>query len=161
MTTNYVTITAGSGTDIGAESLTMDSNSVWVQYVKSVLGPEDTYTAVQSGRLVDGSPSAGALFTDPRINSKDVSVTLTNSESAYTANYDLGGVIDFGAIARVSGGGVTILSATIMDKLQENAQFDLFLFNADPSNGTYTDKTAITANATDLLMCRGVISFSA
>ena len=37
MTTNYVQITAGSGTDIGAESLTMDSNAVWVQYVKAVL----------------------------------------------------------------------------------------------------------------------------
>ena len=99
MTTNYVQITAGSGTDIGAESLTMDSNAVWVQYVKAVLGPEDTYTAVQSGRLVDGSASAGALFVDPRPNFGTVSKTPTINTGAYSNGNSLGGIIDFGAIA--------------------------------------------------------------
>jgi hypothetical protein len=153
--------TPGSGATVAAESLTINSVAALVQQVKLAFGALDTYVGQQGGRLVDGSGTSAAGFVDSRLNTVDVTKTPTISTSAYTIGYSLGGVIDFGAIARASGGGVSILSATILDKAQKNAQIDLFLFNADPSNGTYTDHAAPTVSTTDLLMCRGVISFSA
>ena len=154
-----VAITAGSGTTIATENLTINSTAAQVEQVKLVFGPLDTYTGQQGGRLVDGSATAAAGFTDPRPNTASVSKTLTITASSYTANFALGGIIDFGAIARASGGGLLITGATLADSGQVNAQIDLLLFNADPTNGTYTDHGAITANYTDTKMIQGVVPF--
>lgn len=156
-----VSITAGSGTVIGTETATVNSVAVQLQEVKPVLGARDAYTGSQGGRVVDGSTDTAAAFNDPRPNVADVNKNPTISTSAYASGNSLGGVIDFGAIARASGSPLYIVSATLSDSSQQNAAIDLFLFNANPSNGTYTDHATPTYNKTDALMVRGVIPFSA
>ncbi len=156
-----VSITAGSGTVIGTEGTTINSIAVQVQQIKQVLGARDAYTGSQGGRVVDGTTDTAAAFMDPRPNVKDVNANPTISTSAYASGNSLGGVIDFGAIARASGSPLLIVSATLSDSSQQNAAIDLLLFNANPSNGTYTDHATPTYNKTDALMCRGVIPFGA
>lgn len=155
-----VAITAGSGTTIATENLTINSVAAQVEQVKLVFGPLDTYSGQQGGRLVDGSSTAAAGFIDPRPNGATVIKTPTITATAYSVNESLGAVIDFGAIARASGGSLLITGAILVDLAQQNAQTDLLLFNANPSNGTYTDHATITPNATDTKMIQGYVSFS-
>ena len=98
-----VAITAGSGTTIATENLTINSTAAQVQQVKAVFGALDTYTGQQGGRLVDGSATAAAGFTDPRIDGADVLKNPTINTGAYTAGFVIGGIIDFGAMARAAG----------------------------------------------------------
>ncbi len=72
-----VDITAGSGTVIATEDLTINAVAAQVQQVKAVFGPLDTYTGQQGGRLTDGSATAAAGFVDPRPNAHDLTVTPT------------------------------------------------------------------------------------
>lgn len=149
-----------SGGDLIFDETTTINGVVYkVQGVKAILGSLDNYTGDQGGRLVDGSASAAAAFVDPRPNVKTAPVTPAISVTAYVAGDSLGGLLDFGACARAAGSPLLISSAILIDDSQQDAPIDLVLFNAQPTNGTYTDHAIPTWNNTDGAMIRGVISF--
>ena len=153
---------SASGPTVGTDAMTISSSAVVVEQVKLTLGDLVTFTGQMGGRNTDGSATIAAGFIDPRPDDSDVqkSPTITAS-SAYASGNCLGTVIDFGAIARASGGGILVAGAVLEDSSQQNAPIDLFLFNSNPSNGTYTDKTTPTFNATDAKLIRGVVPFGA
>lgn len=156
-----INITPGSGAVVGTETATVNSVPVQLQQVKPVVGGRDAYVGSQGGRLVDGTTDTAAVYVDARPNVKDTQVTPVISTSAYSAGFVIGGVMDFGSLARASGGPLLIVSATLMDAVGQNANIDLLLFNSNPTSGTYTDHATPTFNKADALLCRGVVPFGA
>ncbi len=101
-------------------------------------------------------PSAVATPLTIRVTSAQ---TVTAS-SAYTAGNAVGGKITYANAVRVAGQGGVIQSAVLRDKAGQSAAYDLFLFDADPSSTTVTDKSAVAVNTADLAKVIGVIPIS-
>lgn len=78
----------------------------------------------------------------------DFTPTITAS-SAYTAGYEVGGLLTFSNALSSAGTGI-LQSITIKIKSQHSEGFKLYLFKANPSSSTWTDKTAPSINAADL-----------
>lgn len=85
--------------------------------------------------------SLGRLWVaDPH---KVVSVTPTVSASPDYAQYDaVGGKQTLTAAAIVSGGTVVLESLTVIDIAGVSPQFDILIFDSDPSSATITDNAA-------------------
>jgi hypothetical protein len=86
-----------------------------------------------------------------------VSDTPTITAGAYTALDVVGGVQALANTHRVSGEAVVLQSVVIRDQAAQDNAMTLFFFNANPSNGTYTDNGALTIHDTDLAMCVGAV----
>lgn len=94
-----------------------------------------------------------------------VSVAATVTASAYSAGNALGGLQTIANAARVSGslgaagtGGILTGMNVSSKALQSGVQIDIFLFNANPSGSTCTDKTAFVLAAADANKVVGVIT---
>lgn len=84
-------------------------------------------------------------------NSTVIQVALTVSTTpAYTANDLIGGKITISNALRVSGGTGTLQSLEILDRAAQKPAGILYIFNADPTVGTYTDNAAPTVSTDDL-----------
>lgn len=79
-------------------------------------------------------------------------VTVT-SGSAYASGNILGGKLTLTNAMRVSGGSGVWQGLFLQDAANQKPALDILLFDSDPSNGTYTDKTAFTYNASDRPKC--------
>lgn len=92
--------------------------------------------------------SIGRLWVaDPH---KVVSVTPTVSATPDYAQYDaVGGKQTLTSAAIASGGTVTLESLSVLDASGQSPQFDILIFNADPSSATITDNSAFVPS-TDL-----------
>jgi len=94
-----------------------------------------------------------------------VNIRLTAAQTVtaalYSAGNCVGGKITFTGAARKAGQGGTIQGAVLRDKAGQAGAYDLFLFDADPSATTVTDKSAVAINTADLAKCIGVITFPA
>lgn len=85
-------------------------------------------------------------------NGSFVKVTPTVTSSSYTAGFIVGGILTFANALPASFNGViqTVL-ITFKGSIQ-TGEYDLILFSASPSNGTYADHTAGTYNAADMAL---------
>lgn len=84
-------------------------------------------------------------------NAITISPTVTASTSpAYTAGDVVGAKLTLTNAARVSGGTAILDTILIEEKGSQAAALDILIFGQDPSNGTYTDNGAFTANDTDM-----------
>lgn len=90
-----------------------------------------------------------------------VAVTPTVTASAYTAGNGLGGIMTFASI--VPSVGTNGILQSIAAKFKASAvvgTLEVVIFKANPSNGTYTDKTAPTWNAADAANLLGIYSLA-
>ena len=112
------------------------------------------------GKLVAlQADSAGSLITRGPISIR-VTSTQTVTAAAYSSGNCVGGKITFSNAVRVAGQGGVIAGVTIRDKAGQNVPYDLFLFDADPTNTTITDKIAVAINTADLAKVIGVVSLT-
>lgn len=91
--------------------------------------------------------------------SVSVSPTVTAS-SAYTAGNQVGGLLTFANAVGSALGGL-IESVTVRAKSVQTAGLKLYVFSADPTNSTWTDKSAPSINAADLPSLLGVYTLGA
>lgn len=153
-----VAITAGAGTTVASDELTINAVAAQVQRMKLVLGADGTYTGDAAGRLVSGSD--GALYVDQRPKTVRLAVTPTVSTTpAYTAKDAVGALMTFSNAARFSGGGGTLLAVQIEDKAQQMKDLDLVLF--DRSITAPTDNAVFDPTDTELSQCIGVLQIGA
>jgi len=111
-----------------------------------------------TGAAVIGSLAASELHIgEVGTSSIGVSNTPTVTAGGYTALDIVGGVQALANTQRVSGEASILQSVVIRDKAAQDQAFTLFFFNANPSNGTYTDNIALTIHDTDLAMCIGAV----
>jgi hypothetical protein len=93
-------------------------------------------------------------------NTEVVSVTPTITAGAYTALDIVGGVQTIAAASRVSGEPTILQSIVINDLSAATQAFTIWFFNANPSNGTYTDNIALDIHDTDLAMAIGHVKIT-
>jgi hypothetical protein len=90
-----------------------------------------------------------------------VTVSPTVTAGAYHANDCIGGKLTLANAARVAAGSGLVYTLTVQDLAAQNAILEVYIFNADPTNGTYTDNGAVDINDTDMAMCIGRIDVAA
>jgi hypothetical protein len=75
---------------------------------------------------------------------------------AYTTGMVVGGLITLAGAARVNNGSGTIQNLLITLKTALTAQFDVLIFDTQPTNSTFTDNSALAVNVADLPFLCGV-----
>jgi len=90
-------------------------------------------------------------------NTTTVTVSPTVTAGAYHANDCIGGKLTLANAARAAAGSGLIYTLTVQDLAAQNAILEIYIFNADPSNGTYTDNGAVDIHDTDMGYCIGRI----
>lgn len=97
------------------------------------------------------------LVTTPATIRVTAAQTITAS-SAYSPGNAVGGLITFTNASRASGSGGIIQTVVIRDKAGQAGTYNLFLFDANPTATTVTDKSAVTINTADLAKVIAVIA---
>jgi len=100
-------------------------------------------------------PAAGALlmcmnggaFAVP-CDVVEVCVTPTVTAAGYGAGNEVGGLITI--VVPNTAAGLVLQSVRLDFKDAQTAEFDVFQFSANPSNSTWTDKSAPAVNAADV-----------
>ncbi len=150
------TITPGAGASVAADNV----GGVLHQRVKIAWGIDGAAVdasatdpfpvAIESGTLsLTGEDHIGEVGG----NTKLVTPTITVNTAVYVANDCVGGKITLSSAMRVSAGSGVLQNVTIVDLAGQGVTLNFWLFNADPSAGTYTDHAALTLNSTDLAKC--------
>lgn len=81
----------------------------------------------------------------------------TELNGVYGVNQFVGGKLTVSNVVPVSGGSGLIHSVRVHSKKTQVGSFDVYFFNADPSNsGTMADNTAVQVNSADLTKLIGV-----
>ncbi len=101
-------------------------------------------TTTDANRVVAG----GTLKTVP------VEAVVSASPD-YASGEVIGGVMSFPAAMRGAGKTGYIVDITIHSKAAITVPIDVWVFNTNPSNGTYTDNAAFALNTTDQLLSLG------
>lgn len=130
-----VPITAGSGTVIGTDEVTIGGTAQHLQRMKLADGTDG------GTDLIPGTAARG-LSVDPRLKVVRLAVTPTISNGAiYAAKDAVGGIMTFANAARSSGASIRIEAVQVVDKGQQMAALDLILFDRNPGSGTFTDNS--------------------
>jgi hypothetical protein len=125
-----------------------DTGSLFVGSVNdpAATGAGDSLIAMLNALMVKGK-------------TKRVSITgITCSAAAYTAGDNVGGLLTFNSVLRtgVESGLIQFASADIIDS--RFTGLTLWLFSANPTSSTITDKTAFVLHKNDVAKRIGVIS---
>jgi hypothetical protein len=96
-------------------------------------------------------------------------VLTVTASSAYAAGdvVGSGGVLTFANAVRTAPDGVTartggkISSVLITDKSNNQASFDIWFFDSNPTATTFTDKTLLTLNTADIVRSIGFVTVNA
>lgn len=137
-----VQITAGTGTVVGTDEVTIGATTQHVQRVKLVDGADG------GTELLPGTAAKG-LAVEPRPTRKRITVTPTVSTApAYTAKDAVGALLTFANAARVSGGSIVLEAVQLHDKDQELKDYDLVFF--DRSITAPTDNAVFAPTDTEL-----------
>lgn len=92
----------------------------------------------------------------------DVAVVPTVTASTYTSGFVWGGIIQLANILESPTFQGELISLTLKFKASiQTLQFDVAIFKASPSNGTYADHAAPTWNAADMANLLGIYSLTA
>lgn len=81
--------------------------------------------------------------------------------SAYASGNVVGGLLTFGPLVRRESGGGILNTVILRDKSGQAGTYDLFLFDQNPTNSTFTDKSAVAINTADLSKVIGVLTIAA
>lgn len=120
-----VAITAGSGTTIATDDVTVNGVAGHVQYVKMVDG-----RANGTDGLPGDSQGQWVVARRDLIRIAVQTSSLTLSVTAYTAGDQVGTLFEFANAARVSGGSGTLVGVTLTDVNDVIGPYDLVLFDS-------------------------------
>jgi len=95
------------------------------------------------------------------LNRYEASAEAYPSTTAYTANDQVGSVMEFAGVIDVDYGGGLIESVTVVDASSEGAALRLVLFSASPSNTATQDNAVLTLADSDLDNVIGTVDFAA
>ena len=86
--------------------------------------------------------------------------TAAVTAAAYSTGNAVGAKRTFSSMALASGLGGILQTVIVRDKAGQNVNYDLILFDADPTSTTITDKAAVAVNTADLAKIIGVVSLT-
>lgn len=135
----------GTGNALTSTSGALDVN------VKSGGNPNAPQALAQS--------SSVALSTGSAAVSMAVNPTVTAS-STYSAGNEVGGLMTFTGIGRDPNSSGVVQDVTILSKTVQTGEFDLYIFNSNPTASTWADKTAPGITGADKLALIGVVKMT-
>lgn len=142
-----------------AQDATLAANGVLAGAVNETAPASDTANSGQNGRLQRLAQRLTSLIALAASTIVATVSAVVTASSAYAAGNLVGTIIDFGACVGTTGGGV-LQSVRLSSKSVQTATFKLYLFSQNPSNGTYTDKSAPGINAADIPFLIDVFTLS-
>lgn len=80
----------------------------------------------------------------------------TVTAGAYTSGQVVGGLISLSGASRVNSGSGTIQTVQVTVKTALTQPFDVFFFDTNPINSTFTDNSALAINVADLPFLCGI-----
>lgn len=95
-------------------------------------------------------------YTPPTQSSVHLTAAPTVTAGAYTSGQVVGGLISLSGAARVNAGSGLIQTVGISVKTALTAPFDVFFFDTNPSNSTFTDNSVLAINVADLPSLCGI-----
>lgn len=127
-------------------------------YTSGTIVVDTTFTAGVDVAALPGGSSSGPLpvYTPLTLRATQAQ---TVTAALYAAGNQVGTKLTFASMARATGQGGVLQTAILRDKAGQNVAYDLFLFDADPTNTTFTDKTAAALNTADVAKLIGVVQF--
>lgn len=86
-----------------------------------------------------------------------VSAVPTTAAGAYASGDVIGTKMTFAASTLAAGGSAMVQAVTVNSKTAQTTAMDLILFNADPTNSTFTDNAALAVDVADFSKVIGVV----
>lgn len=122
-------------------------------------------------RVIMDSSQLGTLGTNTASSSVPVTLptdgapislaqTPVVTASSYTTGFEVGGLMTFSSIGRAPNSSGIIQDVTLTSKTVQTAEFDIYLFNSNPSNSTWTDHASPAINAADVSKLIGVVKMT-
>ena len=148
--TLYYVIAAGFGT--GSFEIAATPGGAAINTSGSQSGTQSAVAVAElltSGQAVMANSASFAAASDQTSNAAQVVVTPTITASSYTAGYVIGGIMTFASILPANFVGKLMSINLIFKGSIQPGPYDLALFSASPSNGTYTNHASPTWNASD------------
>jgi hypothetical protein len=132
-------------------------NTAQYQQLKTICENQGSTPVQEGGTVTLGAGSANV----GNVGGKTVTVcfapTVTNN--TYAANQLVGGLLTFANLFTSKGSGI-LQSVTVNFKTAQTVGFVFFPFSANPSNSTWTDRSAGAINAADVFKARPPISLA-
>lgn len=146
-----VAITAGTGTTIGTDEVTIGGVLQHVQRVKLVDGTD-------GGTDLLAGTAARGLAVDARALVVRLQVTPTVSTTpAYAVKDAVGGLLTFANAVRASGGTCRLESVQVVDKSDSHQDSSLELVLFDRTLSAPTDNALFAPTDAEMLTCVGVV----
>jgi hypothetical protein len=150
------TVTANAGTGFPSTTSAGSSGTNLITVQGSASGVAIPTSLASLPALVAGSAAIGQV--GGKTSQVSVTPTLTAS-SAYTAGNCVGGLMTFSSVLLSAGSGV-LQTAIVQCKSVQTVTFKLYVFSANPSSSTFTNKSAPSINSADIAKLIGVYTFS-
>lgn len=144
-----VAITPGTGTIVATDDV---GGGVQVQRVKVTFGVDGVASDVTGSAGLPTTPVASEVHIGAVGGATNVVkvVLAVSTTPAYTALDLIGGKITIANAVRVSGGTGDLKSIQILDRSNQKPAGIIYIFDADPTVGTYTDNAAPTVLTDDI-----------
>ncbi len=97
------------------------------------------------------------IIANTGAGSVSLSITPTVTAGAYTTGMVAGGKLTLTGAGRASGGSGIIQYVSVTKKTALTAPYDVYFFQTDPTNSTFTDNAALALNVADLPYLVGVV----
>ena len=150
-----VNITAGAGTVVATDEVSINATTVQAQRMKLILGKDGTYTADLAGR--DVGSGDGALYVDPRRKGIQIQVTpVVSNGVAYTSGDCFGPITQLASVARVAGTPVRLKKINIASKVTTALSLDFIFF--DRAVTTAADNAAYTISDSDAAFAQAAVN---
>ena len=123
---------------------------------------DQTTPGTTNGVQVNAALPAGTNIIGSNL-SRSASVAVTpaiTASSAYTAGNEVGGLMTFASMFGTANSGI-VQDIKIKCKSVQTVQFTLYIFKTNPTNSTWTDKSAPAINAADIPFLEVAIPFTA
>jgi hypothetical protein len=143
----------------GVNALTLLAASSGPPATTVVAIPVSLRDANSNGATTAALSAPVTLPTDAAATTITVTPTVTAS-STYSAGNEVGGLMTFASAGRTPGTSGVIQDVTITSKTAQTGEFDLYLFDSNPSSSTWADKTGPAINAADVAKVIGIVKLT-
>jgi hypothetical protein len=150
------TVTANAGTGFPSTTSAGSSGTNLITVQGSASGVAIPASLATLPALVASTAAIGQV--GGKTSQVSVTPTLTAS-SAYTAGNCVGGLMTFSSILLAAGSGV-LQTLVLQCKSTQTATFKFYLYSANPSSSTFTNKSAPSINSADIAKLIGFWTLS-
>lgn len=134
--------------------------------VADALGASKTFKTTETGGVHVGHQNVDLIAAGQTLigkvgeKVKTIEVVAVTQAAAYATGDVIGGKLTFASPAIDAAGDFTIRHIGLRCKTALAVAMELFLFNADPTSGTYTENGPVGVDNTDLAKMIGVVKFA-